>query len=319
MSPTTTARLLRLYPSHWRERYGAEFTALLEDHPLSFKTLFDIMSAALEAHMTSFNSAQRQGAALNGVLWCAWMLAVAAGMILYGVVDDSLFVGAMGSSSLLRSCWLGIELGAVIAAAAITLGGAPVAWSMLRYAVIARRRDILLRLALPLLAAVVLVGWIGFVSFWTGGHWGASPWAVALSRPDWPSESFRWITGSISTFLLLLLIASSALAIAQALRRSKFPEVRLSFPGAELRIDPLRFAALLAPWAAVGSVVMFVSVAAWGLAAGRNAADVLHKHFVPLGLTSFSAWLVSVFLFAAAATLSVSVARRSRALRFDME
>jgi hypothetical protein len=47
-------------------------------------------------------------------------------MILYGVVEDSPFVVAMGSSPFLKGCCLGIELGSVIAAAAIA--GVNVLW-----------------------------------------------------------------------------------------------------------------------------------------------------------------------------------------------
>jgi hypothetical protein len=51
MSPITAARLLRLYPAQWRDRYGVEFSALLEDHAFSLRTLFNVASLALEAHM----------------------------------------------------------------------------------------------------------------------------------------------------------------------------------------------------------------------------------------------------------------------------
>jgi hypothetical protein len=38
----------RLYPSAWRNRYGAEFEALLEDHTPRVQDLFDVLSAALK-------------------------------------------------------------------------------------------------------------------------------------------------------------------------------------------------------------------------------------------------------------------------------
>ena len=319
MSPATAARLLRLYPSGWRGRYGTEYAVLLEDHPLSVKTFLDILCSAYEEHMSSFGSSKREPAGVGSAIWCAWMAALAAGMILYGMVDDSPFVAAMQGDFFFRSCWIGVEIGSVVAAAAIALGGVPLAFSAFRYALTTRRRDILIRLASPLMMALVLFGWVVTVAIWTGGHWGPSPWAVAFSNAGWPSETFRWITGSISAVLLLFAFGSSAVGISQALHRSEFPEVRFSLPGAKLRIAPLRFAFSLAPWAAAGLVLMFVSVALWGLTASRSAADIFHGRFGPLGLSSSSSWFVSVLLFGAAAAFSVGAARHSMAFRFDSE
>jgi hypothetical protein len=188
MSPITAARLLRLYPAQWRNRYGVEFSALLEDHAFSLRTLFNVASLALEAHMHALGSTAHRGGALAGRMSCAWILAVAAGIALYGVVDDSPFVNAMRGDLFFRICWQGLEIGSLIAAAALALGGIPLVWSVLRYAVEAHRRDILIRLALPSLAALLLIGWVAAVLAWTGGHWGPSPWAVTASRPDWPAD-----------------------------------------------------------------------------------------------------------------------------------
>jgi hypothetical protein len=335
MSPATAARLLRLYPAQWRLRYGAEFAALLEEYPLSLRTLFNVTSLALEAHMDALGSTEHRGGALAGRMWCAWMLAVAAGMALYGVVDDSPFVNAMHGNLFLRLCWQGLEAGSLIAAAALALGGVPLVWSAIRYAVHAHRRDILLRLALPCVAALVLIGWVAAVLAWTGGHWGASPWAVTASQPDWPAAGFRWITGSISACLLVLAAAATAASIRQALRRSEFRELCVALRGikpgtesgakpgtesrpeyrTELRMNPLRFAAWLAPAAVAGFVLMFVTVALWGIGASQIASQALHAHYGPLGLTSFATWLGSLVLFGYAAWLSISVAKQSRTLR----
>lgn len=319
MSPLAVARFLRLYPADWRERYGAEFAALLESHPLSARTAVDVLRGVWEVHMTSSEPAQRQSGALQGAIWYAWMLAVAAGMLLLGMVDDSPLVAAMNGNWLFLAGWLGVQTGAAVAGAAIVLSGAPMAWSMLRYAVSVRRGDILARLALPLIGALVLAAWVVSIVLWTGGRWGASPWAVAISRPDWPAAGFRWITGSITALLLIAVLAASAVGIAQALRRTEFPDVQLAWPGGELRIQPLRFAAWLAPWAAAGCVVMSASIVLWGLAAIRIASGALSEPGGPLGLTNFSAWIASVLLFVAAAALSVRAARRFRHLRFPAD
>jgi hypothetical protein len=297
--------LLRLYPARWRERYGEEFAALLEDHPPSIRMAADVLWGALEANMNSLKTWNREPATFSGIIWCAWLAILAAGLNLCATVDDSPFVVAMQYHSLLGLCWVGIELGAVLAAVAIATGGIPIAWAMIRNAIAARRRDLLLRLAGPVIGFFLLLTWGVAVVVLTRGHWAPSPWALAVSRPDWPAASFRWITGSISVFLLLFVLVGSAVCIVQALRRSKFPEVRISLPGVTLQIEPLRFAAILSPWATAGTVVMLVSVLAWGIFARQYANSAFTDHFGPMGVTSFTSWLGSMVLFGAGAMACV--------------
>jgi hypothetical protein len=45
------SNLLRLYPAAWRERYGDELVALLEDHPATLLDHLDLMRGALDAHL----------------------------------------------------------------------------------------------------------------------------------------------------------------------------------------------------------------------------------------------------------------------------
>ena len=42
---------LRLYPAAWRDRYGDEFGALLEETPMSVSAVFDVLVAAVDAHL----------------------------------------------------------------------------------------------------------------------------------------------------------------------------------------------------------------------------------------------------------------------------
>ena len=51
MKPIIVKLLLLLYPTAWRERYGEEFGALLEDTPLTWHTGFDCLRGALDARL----------------------------------------------------------------------------------------------------------------------------------------------------------------------------------------------------------------------------------------------------------------------------
>ncbi len=46
-------RLLRLYPRAWRERYGDEFLDLIGERPVRLPQLIDIVSGAIDAHLSS--------------------------------------------------------------------------------------------------------------------------------------------------------------------------------------------------------------------------------------------------------------------------
>ena len=45
--------LLRLFPRAWRERYGDEFLALVDDRSLGVTEIVDVALGALDAHLTS--------------------------------------------------------------------------------------------------------------------------------------------------------------------------------------------------------------------------------------------------------------------------
>ena len=58
--------LLRLYPRWWRDRYGAEFEALLEDVPVSARTILDMLADALDARLQPVPPAGAQPAEAPG-------------------------------------------------------------------------------------------------------------------------------------------------------------------------------------------------------------------------------------------------------------
>ena len=53
--------LLFFYPRPWRERYENEFSALLEQLPLTPLIIFDTLRGALDAHLRPIRPATRHG------------------------------------------------------------------------------------------------------------------------------------------------------------------------------------------------------------------------------------------------------------------
>lgn len=118
-------RLLRLYPAAWRERYGDELIALLDDHPATISDHLDLIRGALDARLHP----QVRGAAtpdkespvnqrLLGVLAAvggiAWIIGVATALILppdeFGDHDNTYAVIGVAIGSSLIGIALG-ELG----------------------------------------------------------------------------------------------------------------------------------------------------------------------------------------------------------------
>lgn len=72
--------LIRLYPEAWRERYGVEFRALLDDRPPGPRDVLDILFNAGREHMKS-GALRTAGIRLGGVLACLSLLLLVVGFV----------------------------------------------------------------------------------------------------------------------------------------------------------------------------------------------------------------------------------------------
>ncbi len=99
------AMVLRLYPARWRDRYGDEFAAVLEERPLGPFDVADVLLGALDAnlHLRGLGAASQHGkgfamslriggyaAVLGGALWLA---ALAGNAINDGAESGAPFIG----------------------------------------------------------------------------------------------------------------------------------------------------------------------------------------------------------------------------------
>ena len=78
MSRLLLRALLRLYPPRWRERYGEEYDALLEEHGADLRTLADVAAGAVDAWLGAARMQTcegRQRSALTASLWAAVAIA----------------------------------------------------------------------------------------------------------------------------------------------------------------------------------------------------------------------------------------------------
>lgn len=148
--------LTRLYPAGWRERYGQEFTAMLQQCPATPRMVLNTAAGAAGAWLRwpalAGSASARLRGALTAVLWGG--LAV--------LLASSAFVKAEipATHPSVRAVGTALVTVSLTAAAVIAAGAVAPAMAVTRLAVAGRRRDVLWLIAAPPLAGAVFIGFV---------------------------------------------------------------------------------------------------------------------------------------------------------------
>ncbi len=150
--------LLALYPEPWRERYGEEMSALLDDDPPGPRGLGSLVSGAAGAHLRP-RRCWREGAGPAGsmrlsvgALFACWMLVSVAGSCFAKVTEH--FDPVEHEHSVLSVARAMITAGAGLGAVAVAIGGLPLLWHALRTTARQRDRRLAAILLSPALAGI---------------------------------------------------------------------------------------------------------------------------------------------------------------------
>lgn len=290
--------LLRLYPRRWRDRYGDEFLALLEQQPVTPAVILDVLFGALDAHLWAHRSPVAETAgermmqrlrALRATaltVFCAYVTFVVAGLALLGMVDDSPFIPAMREHFALNACWLVVEAGAAVALLAAVVGGLPIGFATFGYARSHKRRDILRLLCVPVIALgvqLVAVALLIAISF------GRIPFPFPVGNTaagEPPRIGNVVLTAANATLFVAGAIASTA-AVAIAVARSAIGARRVHLRGVRIVVQPYRFALLPAAITALAMAVTLAGTLCWGVVA---------RHVAPHAVTTGTllTWLAIV-------------------------
>ncbi len=153
--------LTRLYPATWRERYGEEFNALLEQCPARLGMVVNTAAGAIGAWMrwpALASASARLRGALTAVLWGGLVvLFIASGFVKAEIPATHPSVRAIGGA---------LTWAAVVAAAAMAAGAAVPAVTVARIAKARRRTDVLRLIAAPPAAGLVFVGFVAAIATW---------------------------------------------------------------------------------------------------------------------------------------------------------
>lgn len=283
--------LLRLYPHTWRERYGEEFEALLEECPLSFMSLLDILMGALDARVAPQDTTGRILSMLNRprrsviTVFCAYIAFVVSGLGFQKMTEYSDFADAARAHSVIGFSYDAVVVGSAVALLAVLAGGLPIAVAALRFALTAHRADILLLLGVPVAAFAVLIGG-GFALI-----------QIASSQPPRPADTPPTaldvsVTIALVTLLILLAIASTA-AVSLAVARS------------EIAARVFRFALVPAAVATLAMVVMYMGVVVWGLGLRSDAPALFNGNGGIVATSTALSWLSHVVVMGIATAVAV--------------
>ena len=178
--------LLRCYPRRWRERYGEEFAALLEERPLGPFDVADVLLGALDAqlHLRGVGAASEHGKGFAMSLRIGGFAALFGGLFW--------FIGLAGSSAT-EGNGLFAALGVVATISLLVAMAGLSAFQARRYP-----RLIWAAFGLPAVGAVIsLIGMYGMFTVGDAPFVGSvSPWAI-------------WMGGT-----LLMVVGSGLFAVA---------------------------------------------------------------------------------------------------------
>ena len=281
-------RLVRLYPRAWRERYEEEFVAMLEQGPVTIKDLFDVVFGAVDAWLRPqvvyegrLVMVSRMRGSVLAVLW-AWVGLVVAGVGFRKMTEYDDFVRAARDSALVGVAFDTVVVGAVVALAAVAVGGAPVAFAALRKALAERRKDVLL-LCMPLIFGAGFVGYI-----------------LVLMKVIYPALGRVAVHGTVNVALFLSLVGAFSLAALASTWAVTAAVRRVEVGG-----RTLRFALYPAAVAAAGMAVVLVGTTVWGVTLRATAPTLFSGDDGILATPTYVTWLAIVAVMAVSTAVAV--------------
>ena len=323
-------RLLRWYPSAWRERYGEEFTELLiaemDEQPRSWRRSADVVRTGLVARFTdaglrgvTLDPAAQARAALAS-LGCAAAIFVVFGLALWSQLSigwqwSAPDTGATLTAMILMSGTL------LLLATLAALAAAPIGWRVVTHLARGPRHGLVVPAALFLAGATVLiVGGRHFANGWpgTGAHPGAGRalvpggvaafgWASTLSVSSYwahpgalrlfPTPELVWM--AVSPIAIVCLVAGAAMAVRRV--------------GLSPRV--LRYQAHLARVAALVMFGFLLGACAWISDGGAGPETLFHVGAIDMAEVAVLAAAVAVAYRAAQRAAPGSTATGNAAVR----
>lgn len=282
---------LRLFPDAWRTRYGTEFGALLEQTPTSFRAIFDILVAAVDAHVHPTGPRRRWPLMIERlriselVVFASWVVFVVAGLAFQRMTEGAPYTGIATGQPSVQWTYLAVVAGAVLSLCAVIFASLPIALAIARTAIAARHWRHVGLLAVPPAALAI---WVGIT-------------AVLLTVAGTPPDG----TARVALFLVwvgVFLLAAVASTVA------------VSAAALEADVDGAFYRRAAAPalLTAGAMLVVVAAVLAWGVALAITAPSTFWGDEGILGGSTVLTWLGIVVVMAGATAVAIRAAIRAR-------
>jgi hypothetical protein len=282
--------LLYLYPQVWRARYGEEFLALLEACPFSVWMLWDICLGAIDAHLHLEVVMGRSFGVMNRLrttevmVFCAYIGLAVAGLAFGKMVEYDDFQALLSSNTGVAITYWTLYGGALAALLAVLVGGLPLAYAAVRYAVTTKRWGLLSLFAVPPISLAVWLGYLFLII------------ALQLANNNLLATPLLLqvvVVGLFAGLFGLAAITSTA-AVSLAILQSTISE------------KLFRFARIPAVLTALAMVVMVVAVLVYGLLARAANPPLFAGDNGVLATNTTLSWLAILATMALATAVAVA-------------
>jgi hypothetical protein len=304
--------LVQLYPAGWREHYGEEFTALLEECLYTPLEVLDVILGAVDANLQLLFGVELNWRVMNMlnkirtailIVFAAYVAFVIAGLSLVGMADDSPMAQLMKIDPGLKAAWVTIQVGALVALLAVIIGGLPLARAVVRRALTGSHRNLPL-LFVPLVAFLLVVAYLALI------------WAVGTGRiqiagvervvqPGAFPAGNRWMMAGLMIVFILGAIAS-VLAVWRVVSHTTVKAATFHLFGHPTTIQVYRFAYLPAVITTLAMLGMWIATLAWGWISFTSLPGVLAGNYGPWGMNT-QAWFYGIVLLMTLATLTAGL------------
>jgi hypothetical protein len=299
MAPTIRPWLMRLYPLSWRNRYGAEFDALLEECLHSPLDVLDVILGALDAHLQLLNGENINWRLLNMLnklrttilmVFASYVAFIVAGMSLVGLLDDSPMIPLMQTDPAPAFVMGVIRITAVLALLAVIIGGMPLAVTVIRHVLASDRTSIKL-LLVPVLSFAILMLYFGFVFLVGTGQIQIPGVAQVVQSNNFPLGNRLLLAGLMLLFVLGAV--ASTWAVWKVISRTDIERASFRPAGRIVNINLYKFAYIPAVITTVSMLVMAVATIIWSKMVFSALPQVFWGNF-GLWQTSTQPWVYGI-------------------------
>ncbi len=288
--PRGTRFLLRLFPADWRARYGEEFVALLVQTGISMGIVFDVLLAAVDAHLHPHTKRRwppmiQRMRRSELVIFLAWVVFAVAGSGFGWMTKDEPFVYLRDSNPAVGLAHAAVLIGAIVSAVALAVAGIPIALAIAGDGLRRGRFGQLVLLGVPFIAVAL---WIGLTLL-----------LVAFAGPP--------VDDVVRIAIALLWLGAFLVAVAVG-------AVSLGVAALNAEIDAALYRR--AVWPATVTVLAMLAVTltvlAWGVALVAADASVFWGSYGFLATSLPLNWLAIVLTMGGACLVAVRAGRRLR-------